>query len=84
MKHPVILERELKKKLFDSLQESFFEVLRLDDEEVIFYKNLKITRRKYGRERDIFHVKDTSSQDYSEISNIHVLNLIVKELDNGN
>jgi len=84
MKNPVILEKELKRKLFDTLKDAYFEVLRINDEEVIFYKNLKITCKKYGREKDIFHVKDTSSQDYAEISNIHVLNLIVKELENAN
>lgn len=85
MKHPLILEKELKKKIFETLEGKFFEILRLNEEEVIFYKNLKITRKKCSKDMEIFHIKDTSCQGYSEIGNIHLLDLIVKDLaKNGN
>jgi hypothetical protein len=73
------LQKELKEGIFEILRGSLFEVIKIDGEDVIIYKQLKITKKKTS-DGDIYHIKDMSSLDYTEINNVFVLNLILREL----
>jgi hypothetical protein len=78
------LERELKQKIFELLETNFHEVIRFEGEDVVYYKQLKISRRRLSKTSQVFHVKDTTHQDYPEIANVYLLNLIAKDIEYGN